>query len=69
MLVHKFIFMEGRKALLSDDKHFPRLLKSDTNVAVNVDAVIILPVERMGGLGGLLCSQCLGNENIRIDLM
>lgn len=51
MLVHKFIFMEGRKALLSDDKHFPRLLKSDTNVAVNVDAVIILPAERMG-LGG-----------------
>lgn len=48
LLVHEFIFMEGGEALLSDDKHFPQLLKNDTNVAGKVDAVIILTAEGWG---------------------
>lgn len=47
MLAQKSIF-QGEKTLLSDDKHFPWLLKNDINVAGEDDAVVILAEKALG---------------------
>lgn len=52
MLAQKSIFQGVKKTLLSDDKHFPWLLKNDINVAGEDGAVVILPAMGFGKFQG-----------------
>lgn len=59
-------FSEGEKeTLLSDDKHFPWLLKNDINVAGEDDAVVILAEK---GPGKFQSTQYLRNISFYIYL-
>ncbi len=52
MPARKSIFQGGKKTHLSDDKHFPWLLKNDINVAGEDDAVVILAAKGLGKFQG-----------------
>lgn len=46
------LFFNREKTLLSDDKHFTRLLRSDINVAGDDDDVVILAAKGLGKFQG-----------------
>lgn len=52
MLAQQSIFQGEKKTLLSDDKHFPWLLKNNINFAGEDDAVVILAAKGLGKFQG-----------------